>query len=318
MIQQPLSSYIAHPQSSTRIWRVTDSVLVLALLVAVSGCDNTIEPFSERGTYSMYGYLVPSQDQQFIRVKPLTIPVTKVDSHSVDATVTLENITEGTSEVLRDSIITYEDAESSVVTHNFVTKTPITLETKYRVVLEGPSGTHVRASTVTPTAKKAEPTPNAGNCLSTFTVLFKGVTDQRRIRATLEVKYEAHEQKDPWIEFPRDDIYTTTEGNVIVEFTPSEFLEGEVPQGSLPPNYNPFCWYAPRCLRLDSNEIRINYAYLGPKWYGDIPPDSLTYDPLRSHDVSNGLGFLGSLRRDRAYVRVDTSSLIASDSPFCN
>lgn len=291
---------------------------MLLLLVVLGGCDNTIEPFSEEGTSSIYGYLMPTRDHQFIRVKPLTIPVTKIDSHSVDATVRLENVTKGTSEVLRDSIITYEDAESSVVTHNYVTETPITLETKYRVVVEQPSGTRIRASTITPTAKQAKPTPKAGNCLSTFRVFFLGVTDQRRIRATLEVKYEAHEQKDAWIEFPRNDVYTTNDGNVVVEFTPSEFLEGEVPQGSLPPNYNPFCWYAPRCLQLDSNEIRVQYAYLGPEWYGDIPPDSLTYDPLESEDVSNGLGFFGSLRRDQAVVRVDTSSLIQEDSQFCN
>lgn len=298
--------------------RVSAWTVFLVGILLLSGCDNTISPFSEKGTYSVYGYLVPSRDKQFIRVKPLRIPVTKVDSHSVDATVTLENVTEDTSEVLRDSIITYTDAESSVITHNYVTKTPITLETKYRVIVEGPSGARVEASTVTPTAKKAHPTPKTGNCLTTFTVLFKGVKDQRRIRATLEVKYEAHKQKDPWIEFPRNDVYTTNDGNVVVEFTPSEFLEGEVPQGSLPPNYNPFCWYAPRCLQLDSDEIRVQYAYLGPEWYGDIPPDSLTYDPLESEDVSNGLGFFGSLRRDQAVVKVDTSSLIQEDSQFCN
>lgn len=281
------------------------------------GCDNTIEPFAEKGSYSVYGYLSPSRDLQFIRVKPLTTPVPKLPSRKLDATVMLENVTQGTSVVLQDSIIPYRDAESEVMTHNYLTDTPITLETKYRLTVEGPAGERVEATTITPTRKDADPNPDEGDCLTTFTVHFKGVSDQRRIRAKAEVKYVEEDRKDPWLEYPLD-VFTKPDGRVVVTFEPNILISGDVPSPGLPPGYSPFCWIDPPCLSLDSDKIRVQYAYLGPEWYGDIPDDSLTYDPLSSYDVSNGLGFFGSLRRDQTFVRVDTSSFIRSSSPFCN
>lgn len=68
---------------------------------------------------------------------------------------------------------------------------------------------------------------------------------------------------------------------------------------------------------LDSDEIRVRYLYLGPDWHGNVPEDSLTYDPLESNDVQNGLGFFGSVRRDRESTTVDTSSFIWTGGPGC-
>ncbi|MFB6099562.1 MAG: hypothetical protein ABEK84_10715, partial [Salinibacter sp.] len=95
-------------------------LLSLCLLV-FGGCDNTIAPFSEKGTYTVRGYLGVNRTHQFVRVKPLTIPLTKTDSTPLDATVTLENVTGDTSVVLRDSIVAFEDAQTKIFTHNFWT-----------------------------------------------------------------------------------------------------------------------------------------------------------------------------------------------------
>lgn len=88
----------------TRIFRVAWLALACAILL-VRGCDNTIEPFSEKGTYSIYGVLwaesrdgqFAARDRQFVRIKPLPVPVTKVDSSSLEARVGLENQTKGES-----------------------------------------------------------------------------------------------------------------------------------------------------------------------------------------------------------------------------
>lgn len=314
-----------HPSStlpkSCLLHFATRALLFPALLV-VSGCDSTIEPFAEKGTYSIYGYLETSRDEQFIRVKPLTVPVSKVDSASMEATVTLENRTKGTSEVLPDSIIRYEDVEFTAVTHNYWTDTPVAPGTKYRLTIDPADGPPVRATTITPTASDVNVHPRSGECRDLFKVVFEDIDDPRRVRARIDVRYLDTLFDKEWFSFEQKDVFKNEEGNVILLFRPSLVL-GELAERvdfrlpRLPHDVPPWCWSSHRCLELDSDKIRIRYLYLGPEWYGNIPEDSLTYDPIRSHDVANGHGFFGSLRRDQTTVKVDTSSLIWTGGPGC-
>lgn len=299
------------------------SVLVTALLVG-GGCDNTIEPFAEKGSYSVHGFLSLSRSQQFVRVKPLEIPIAKIDSNSIDATVTLENVTEGTSEVLQDSLIAFEDAQSTILTHNFWTNTPIQPNTKYQLSVEGPRGGSVQATTVTPTDTDADVTPQFGGCRDEFTTEFNEVTDLRNVRAWVEIKLEEHVQKEPWVSLRRRNKFRTEEDNVAISFRPSSLIwylnEIEAVNAvkpELPDSLNPFCWRSSICAMLDSNEIRVRYLYLGPEWYGNVPEDSLTFDPLDAYDVQNGLGFFGSVRRDHVSTTVDTSSFIWTGGRDC-
>lgn len=296
--------------------------LLLTTLLVGSGCDNTIEPFADKGTYSLYGYLETSRDKQFIRVKPLTVPVSKVDSGSMEATVTLENRANGTSEVLPDSIIRYEDAEFTAVTHNYWTDTPIPPGTKYRLTIDPANGPPTRATTITPTASDANVRPRSGECRDQFKVVFEDIGDPRRVRAWIEVRYLDAPLDREWFSLEQKDVFKNEEGNVILLFRPSlvlgelgEKVEFRLPR--LPEHVNPWCWASHRCLKLDSDKIRIRYLYLGPEWYGNIPDDSLTYDPLHSHDVANGHGFFGSLRRDQTSVKVDTANFIWTGGPSC-
>lgn len=301
------------------------SLLLTAFLV-LGGCDNTIEPFSEKGAYSIYGFLSLSRTQQFVRVKPLAVPITKIDSHSVDATVTLENLAAGTSEVLRDSIIAYKDAESTILTHNFWTDAPITPETKYRVSVEGPQGKSVQATTTTPTNTDAGVSPQKGGCRNAFTIVFKEVSDLRNVRTWVEIKLEEHPQKEAWVSLRQRNMFTRGPGDVAMTFTPLSLLislderieEFSLQRPELPDSLNPFCWRSNFCAMLDSDQIRIRYLYLGPDWYGSVPEDSLTYDPLTSNDVQNGLGFFGSVRRDRDSTTVDTTRFIWTGGRRCN
>lgn len=299
------------------------SVLVTALLVG-GGCDNTIEPFAEKGSYSVHGFLSLSRSQQFVRVKPLEIPIAKIDSNPINATVTLQNVTKGTSEILQDSLIAYKDAESTILTHNFWTETPVHPNTKYRVSVEGSRGETVQATTVTPTDTNADVTPQLAGCRDEITVEFKEVTDLRNVRAWVEIKLEEHVQKEPWVSLRRRNKFRTEDGNVAITFRPGsliwylneiEAVNAVIPE--LPDSLNPFCWRGSVCAMLDSDTVRVRYLYLGPEWYGNVPEDSLTYDPLDAYDVENGLGFFGSVRRDRESSRVDTSSFIWTGGRDC-
>lgn len=296
------------------------------MLVVVTGCDNTIEPFSERGAYSIYGVLSSSRSDQLIRVKPLDVPISKIDSNSLNATVTLENVTDGTSEILEDSVIAFSDAESTILTHNFVTESPILPETNYRLQIEGPDGRTVEAETVTPTDIDADIAPQQGACLEVFRAVFNRVKDVRNVRAAVEIKLEEFPQSDPWVTMLRHDVVQPAEdADVTMTFTPrsvierlNEAVEENINDPPLPDSLSPFCWRSSLCGLLDSNEIRVRYRYLGPDWYGNVPKDSITYDPLASNDVTNGLGFFGSVRHDVQTTTVDTASFIYTGGRLCS
>lgn len=296
-----------------RLLHFAGCVLLFAVLLAGGGCENSIEPFSGKGRYVIYGYVSPSSDLQAIRVKPLPVPITKIDSNSLDATVTLANLTDGTSEVLKDSIVAFEDEGSTVVTHNFWTDTPITPGTKYRVSIEGPEGQVTQATATTPERKEAEVFPENGNCLDNFTVNFKNVDARRLWRTVLEIKHEGE-----WREITMGDADETEEGTLALSFKPERILEGRIPFQELPEGRNSRCWYAPRCSELESDTITVRFTYLGPDWYGDIPEDSVRYDPLNSYFVTNGLGFFGALGRAQTSVSVDTSEILPINDRFCS
>lgn len=303
------------------------SVPILLALLLCTGCDNTIEPYSEKGAYAIHGVLFPGRETQFIRAKPLTIPITKVDSSTMDATVTLENVTKGTTTVLHDSIIAYEDAQNAVVTHNFWTDLSVTPKTKYRITVEGPAGGPTRGTTVTPTSTDATITPRHGACDAEYTVVFEDVDDFRRIEASWEVQLEgmpALFRRGKWAFFWLYNTYRNREGQITVTFQPQDTIQTlsqeltSIPSPPpIPDSLSEECWSPNPCAILNTNTIRVRYTYLGPEWYGNVPEDSLRYNPLQSHDVTKGLGFFGSARRDRVLATIDTSAYVWDPTFFC-
>lgn len=322
--ESPLSPGSVRPR-----YLLASTVLVLLLASAfVTGCDNTIEPFSEKGAFSVYGVLFTSEDRQFIRVKPLSVPITKVDS-SLSATVTLENVMSGTSVELRDSVVTFEDAEAKVITHNFWTDLEITPKTKYRLTVEGEDGESVEAAATTPTSAGAKVTPQQGSCSAQYSVLFEDVEDTRRVRASWEAKIDgmpAQFRRGEWAFFPLPSVFTNNEGEVTVTFRPKSALTRLLSQGPstipspppLPDSLDDACWSPNVCAILSTSTLRIRFTYLGPEWFGNVPEDSLSFDPLRSRDVTGGLGFFGGARRDRITAKIDTSAFVWDPEFFCN
>lgn len=284
----------------TPIWLPLLTVTAFLLV----GCDNTLEPFAEKGAYSVYGYLGVNRTDQLVRVKPLPTPITQVGSRPLDATVTLENLDSDTSVTLQDSISVFQDANARIFTHNFWTDLPVTTRTKYRLTVDGPEGS-VQATTVTPIDTEPEVIPQTGGCREEITVEFRDMGSRRRHRAWVGVKPPDtnrvyYYQYDSAVRGYDFGLYNTEEGWLALTFIPENLVEGlpnlDLPE--LPPDRDPRCWEVNYCAGLKTTQMQVWYEYLGPTWYGDIPEDSLTYDPLKSHDVANGLGFFGSLKRD--------------------
>lgn len=311
MLSKTRLSRKALPTNITRL--LVGALLCTTLLV--SGCESGIEPFDEEGAYSIYGILSTSGVPQLIRVKPLSVPITKVDSSTLDATtVTLENRSDGTTEVLDDSVFTFVDQNTEIITHNFVVDRPLTPGTEYRIVIEGPDGKATEATTTTPENPSANLSPENGDCLEQFLVVLQDVRDPRRLHdPAVEFRYSSQ-----WVSLPATNKFETDDGQVAFGFRPESLLGERIPEQTLPNDRDPNCWRATRCSELENTEVRIRYTLLGPNWFGGVPQDSLTYNPLESPTVTDGLGFLGAAHRGLLGVSVDTAQATWTGGRFCD
>lgn len=305
------------------------ALLLLAVLIVGSGCDNSIEPLSDRSTFSIYGYLNLSEQRQFIRVRDVSEPLLGDSaSQDIDAAVTLEELSTGTTWALRDSVIAFGD----LYTHNFWTDLTLQPDTEYRVTVTRSDGVTTQATTRTPRAIAPVSVPEAGNCLTTFSIPFPGIQSRQRI---YEVKVgflperesdgsegppapgddrdtgDAPNQERVWIDVGDSDavqLISRPETDVRIRLLPEELLSPFLPLIDT----RPMDTYIPRCLLLDDDQIYVAYLQLGPNWSGVLSQQSISFNPGESRYVDNGLGFFGALRYDTLSVTVDTANAIVT------
>ncbi|MEX1213014.1 MAG: hypothetical protein WEA36_09230 [Balneolaceae bacterium] len=81
-------------------------LLVMILGVLCTSCDTTFEPMQENDQYhfSVYGYLDVAADTQWVRVTPVRDQL-RPTGEPLDAVVTLENLSNGETIVMNDSLI---------------------------------------------------------------------------------------------------------------------------------------------------------------------------------------------------------------------
>lgn len=283
-------------------------VYVISLLVLFVGCDASIDPV-RKDTYSVYGYISPSADQQFIRVKPLEEPLRADANRMLDVAVTLQNASTGMTHSLRDSVIVFVDEGDSLVTHNFWTDANIKPETTYQLQVEGKNGVTTTAEATTPTDRTATPIPQEGNCLTEFEVRFTEAVrapilirgefeyDGERRQVPIDATVDVSGGADPSLEFvPEDDLLDT-------RIPGKEPIEVPFAPDLLPP----------RCLELDSDTLEIDYVYASANWQefdvnASDPVSFIEY--VENNQINNGQGFFGALARGEVAVTVDTTDTL--------
>jgi hypothetical protein len=311
--------------SRLQFGRFVLSAVLAAIVLLGSGCDNTIDPFSGSSPFSIYGYLDLSEQRQFIRVKDMNQPLLRDSTRTIDATVTLENLDNGRSYTMQDSVIAFGD----VYTHNFWADLTVEPGTEYRVTVTRSDGVTSQSSTRTPRAIAPRPSPRAGHCLTTFTITLTGIRNAQRVREVAvgflpesasgpssppapgddQDPGDAPQQERIWVAADNSKSVSIAnfggDRDVQLRFTPEPVLGTEIPSINRPP---PGIYY-PRCWKLADDRILVAYLQLGPDWF-DVPGGDVRFDPSESKFVENGLGFFGALRRDTVSVRVDTSDVI--------
>jgi len=128
-------------------------VLSLPALFLLTACDESFTAFEENDlVFSMYGYLDPSRETQWLRVTPIRISVETAPG-PVDAVVTIEEVETGRIIVMSDSLFSYRPLDPSgadIYAHNFSTSEPIREGFSYRVAATRSDGAISTATVLVP------------------------------------------------------------------------------------------------------------------------------------------------------------------------
>jgi hypothetical protein len=255
------------------------AVVVLVGLLLSVGCDTTLAPFDdEAGTFSIRGYLSISDDTHFFRVKDLRSPLIDDSTRTLDVTVTMENLTAGTSSVLEDSTVAFE----GVYTHNYRYDGAVQTGATYRITVEHVDGrTAQSTATVPPLTDIGIEPQGAISCAQRVFYSFRNVPAPRLLRFFVEVDWRKGRR---WVAI---DNPTEGSGTVPVKgFAPADVIASVVPTRERAAVQNV-------CDLLKNNYMRVAYTHFGPDW----PADSIVANPLGSN-VEGGLGIFGGLHRD--------------------
>lgn len=262
------------------LWASVMACVLAALLLV--GCDTTLEPFAENnGAYSVRGVLTLTQDEHYIRVKDLNQPVTQDTARTLDATVTLENLTTGLTETLEDSVVLFE----GVATHNFRVDQSIEPSADYRLTVERSDGVTTQATATTPpfTDVIVAPETTAVACDQEIILDFPNVPTPRLLRLRAAIEWDG-------IPYWRSiDITTRSDGTPTAFVSAASVIADVVPA----PTLETLGGASQYCTILSDDTLPIAYTHFGPDW----PADSVRADPLAS-DVENGLGLFGAMHRD--------------------
>lgn len=256
--------------------------LVLCAGALLFGCDAALDPFAgTAGLYYIYGVFEVTEEEHYVRVQNLNRPPQPEDSAPLNATVTLENLTSGTSTGLVDSTITFDET----VTHNFQVDTPIQPGATYRLTVERSDGRRTQATATMPDTTEISLDPAPGStvpCDRDILLRFRDLPDGTHIRRSVGVRWDGSWR---WIQDRLGPANDFIQGGLM----PWLIVEKALPTVPLQTINNPKKY----CRLLDEKQIRVAYTQFGPDW----PPDSVRADPTQSN-VENGLGIFGGVRRD--------------------
>ncbi len=112
------------------------------------GCEETVEPFTNTDRYfTIYGFLDPSVDVQYLRVTPIRQLVDPPPPGPIDAEVMITELETGRTIAWEDSLITFEDGTSG---HVFLGRFRPLHSYTYRIEVQRSDGIITSAETQVP------------------------------------------------------------------------------------------------------------------------------------------------------------------------
>jgi hypothetical protein len=190
----------------------------------------------------------------------------------IDATVTLENLETGATEVLEDTIVMFND----VYTHNFRSTMDIVQKTRYRLRVERSDGKTLSATSLTPVISNVSLAPDTIYCRSLVTFTLEPIIEGSLILIWGGFDYNG---KRFWKRI-KDNSVGNDNGTYFVRlFRPGSLLPGDV-----------------NCDDLDTDNFYIKYTHYGPNFFGDVS---------QSLQITGGAGQFGGLYRDTLSFKIE-------------
>lgn len=127
--------------------RRTIAVFVLGVSAFMyHSCEPAFNPInSNKGYYSIFGYLNASADTNYVRIEQLRDSMATDTPAELNAKVTLTNTTTGETVTLKDSLFSYYESGKA---HNYYTTMNIEPEQQYRLEVAGPEGSSSATVTI--------------------------------------------------------------------------------------------------------------------------------------------------------------------------
>lgn len=272
------------------------SVHAILLQFAGSCGDNQIEPFEDKkGVYSVYGAMDLHATEHIIRVRDLRTFLRDSTSKNMDATVTFSDLSNNTSEVLKDSVVQFP----ANYTHNYLLNKEFKPNSPYWVDVERSDGAGVSSMFTTPGVTETEVISERDEirCYTEIQMVFKNVLPDEQIRVEFGIMYQ---EKMYWVEFTGICIteYFEDRRELVITAKPYLLLDLIWPKPGMdpPPNCRDARFPTVLCNELDTGQFVIRYKHFGPEWNRVYPVRPTIPDEVG--DVENGLGFLGAFRED--------------------
>lgn len=142
-------------------------IISVAILFWIIGCSNSIDPIDENASqYAVYGFLELGESTHYIRVYDMSKPFTSEATSTIDAEVTLQNLTSGEIFILES-----ERREiDGVFQHNFVHNGEVEADTEYKLTIKHSNGEQLELSTLVPPITDYELERISINCYDPVTL----------------------------------------------------------------------------------------------------------------------------------------------------
>lgn len=271
-------------------------LLIIPFCIFISGCENSIQPLDRNnGVFSIYGALDLKKEVNFVRIKDLNRTLLQDTAGSIDASVVIENLQSGNSDVMQDSIVAFD----GVKTHNFYTGMDILPDTRYRVSVERSDGRTVTAETYTPSIARTDVEPVMEDCKTTIKVTFSPVEERINLSLNIGFNYNGARQ---WV-YLRENL-AAGPGNIdndqkteIYSFSPKDILDLFTGYDAVFNQGAEEIW----CHELDDDRFYVRYTHYGPDFFENTTSYSL--------QIPGGTGRLVSLYKDTLNFRIDTANV---------
>lgn len=229
--------------------------LVIGLsLFIITACDNTIDPHNEeRGLYSIYGMLDIDKSQNYIRIRDLHSPFTDEATQEIDAEVTLQNLANGTSEVLRDTVVEFGRENS----HNFLTTMNITPDTPYQLTVERSDGKEMMAMATTPPVAQVNVQPSNPRCGDVVTISFNPVNRSQDLEFLIGFDFGSAIGRV----FKKYELSQEANKRLVIQKSPLEVINEIIPRRD--------------CSSIVINKVFVKYTHYGPDFFENTFGDEI-------------------------------------------